>query len=138
MCLSYSSFSSKSSRACYGDPRYWAPEIRSSYQHSTASDAYAMGRLVADIVAVNWQIAPNNGIVSKLIPEVILQMIIDCQNPFPERCPSASEICQTLDIQVSERRNDLRLVTIDTEVLQSSLFQSGNEPSGSSSGEIPA
>ncbi|KAN0094154.1 kinase-like protein [Hyaloscypha variabilis] len=125
-------------RACYGDPRYWAPEIRNSNTYSKASDVYAMGRLVADIVAVNWQIASNNGVVSKLIPQVLLEMIVNCQNPFPERRPSISEICQTLeDVRMSEKHNDLVLIPIDPEVLQSFISQSGNEPSGSSSSEIP-
>jgi serine/threonine protein kinase len=125
-------------RASYGNPRYWAPEIRRSHQYSTASDVYALGRLIADIAAITWQIASNNGTVSKSIPEAILGLVIDCQNPLPERRPSASEICNTLeDIRMSGRPDDLRLVAIDTEILESLISQSDNEPSGSSGGEIP-
>ncbi|KAI9776085.1 MAG: hypothetical protein M1839_000598 [Geoglossum umbratile] len=126
-------------RASYGNREYWAPEIHSSHQYSTASDVYAMGCITANIVALNWRIA-SNGTVSNLIPEVILRIIIDCLNPFPERRPSAAEVCQTLeDAQVSMECNGLQLVPIDMDIeaLQSLFSWSGNEPSESSSGEIP-
>jgi hypothetical protein len=125
-------------RTYYGNPRYWAPEIWSSHQHNTASDVFSMGRLLFDIVTVNWQIASKNGIVSKLIPELILKITIDCQNPRPERRPSALEICQYLeDFKMSEDKG-LKLVKIDVEVFLSLIFQSGNEPTRRSGNEIPA
>jgi serine/threonine protein kinase len=125
-------------RASYGNPRYQAPEIRRSHQYSTASDVYALGCLVADIAAVNWQIASNNGIISKSIPEAILGLIIDCKDPLPERRPSAAGICNTLEgIGTSGGQDDLGLMTIEPEIFQFLFSHSGNEPSGSSGGEIP-
>ena len=83
-------------------------------------------------------------VVSKLILEVILRVIFDCLNPFPERRPSASEIDQTFeDIHMSGKRNESGLVTIETEFLASLLsqadslpFRAASGPSGSSTGEI--
>jgi len=126
-------------RTAYGDPRYWAPETRNSHQYSKASDVYALGRIVANIVEVNWQVASEKEIATKLIPEAVLRMIIDFQDPRPERRPSASAICQTMDdARLSEGRNNLRLVPFDMMILDSLMPQSGNVPSSSSNSEIPS
>lgn len=115
-------------RSAYGNARYWAPEIWSSHEYSPASDVYAMGRLIADVVAAYWEIASNGASILRSIPEVILMAIIDCANPFPKRRPTASEIHQSIVgiRKSSPHNNDLKLLPIDIESFES-IFRGGNE-----------
>jgi serine/threonine protein kinase len=125
-------------RSAYGNARYWAPEVWSAHEYSPASDVYAMGRLIADVVAAYWKVALNGASTSRwFIPEAILMAIIDCANPFPQRRPTASEIHQSVvGIRNSSSHNDLKLLPIDIESFES-IFQGGNERIRISSGQTP-
>lgn len=72
------------------------------------------------------------------IPEVILAMVIDCQNTFPERRSSTAEICNILeDLNRQKGRKGLGLVPINGESLKMLELEGGPAQSGSSGGEIP-
>lgn len=114
-----------------GTPGYMAPEMKQSGQTSTASDVYALGVILYEMVTGQKPLpetagsngnAPTLAAPSKLVkhtPRIWDDAILPCLAPRPEKRPSVEQILATLNRKPLYRRPwvmiaALALITIGT------------------------
>lgn len=80
-------------RKYYGNIEFWAPEIRRSHVYTFASDVYAVGILIADMVKERWKaVLTRTGTADRSVPSCILEIINWCIHPEPKNRPSADSL----------------------------------------------
>lgn len=85
-------------RKYYGNMEYWAPEIIKDHQYSFASDIYSVGRLIAEMVQVRWNIVlKQTRQADRSVPRDIAGVIDRCTARDPAARPSANDLL--MDVQ---------------------------------------
>lgn len=71
----------------YGDRNYWAPEVTLGHCYSEKSDVFAVGYLMAEILAIRCGKANN-----EKVPKVLWDLIATCLHKAPDRRLKAHEL----------------------------------------------
>jgi len=75
----------------YGNPRYWAPEVIKDRKYSKASDIYAFGYLVYEMLVEKWK--KDEGPASdRQVPMPVFILMMACWKKIPEDRPTAQQI----------------------------------------------
>lgn len=85
-------------RTYYGNRDFWAPEVTAFHRYSPASDIFAIGRLLAEVVMLQWEkCAAKTGRENCTAPEWLVTIIRHLQCHDPDLRPRASSVVAELE-----------------------------------------
>ena len=109
-------------RKYYGDVEFWAPEVRRFHKYSFASDIYAVGYLMADMIEELWKtVLSKTGNVDRSVPLSILDIVNWCVSPRAEDRPNATKLrekIEELHMHVLTRMEDESYQIVFTDMVQ--------------------
>jgi serine/threonine protein kinase len=102
-------------RKYYGNIEFWAPEVKRFHKYSFASDIYAIGIIMADMIEERWKaVLAKTERVDRAVPQCLLDIVLWCVAPQPQDRPQAKELRTKIeDLHQNVLNDDYEVVFTD-------------------------